>query len=361
MTSNISIEKLNSLIVISGLINSSLDIGEIRKRAIQSALKLLKAEAGSILFIDNQSGELYFDTAIGEKGEDVKRIRLKKGEGIAGWVATSKKPQIVNDVQSDKRFFKGADDKSGFTTRNMICVPLITKYKMLGVFQVINKIDGDFVIEDMEMLTALSNQVAIAVENAQLYDELRETFYSTIHALTDTIEKRDLTTSGHTKRVTKYSVAIGKELNLSPKDMVNLKLAALLHDIGKIALSDELLNKNKNLNYHETHLMKMHPVYGAEILSHIKNLKDIIPSVKYHHERHNGTGYPEGLQSDEIPLFARIIGVADSFDLLACNREYTNADVIKMLQNKIWIEYDGEIVNAFVRAYKKLQQNEEGL
>ncbi|MCX8070568.1 MAG: GAF domain-containing protein [Thermodesulfovibrionales bacterium] len=361
MTTNISIEKLNSLIVISGLINSSLDISEIRRRAIESALKLLKAEAGSILFVDNQTGELFFDTAIGEKGEDVKRVRLKKGQGIAGWVVENRKSQIVNDVQSDKRFFKEADDKSGFKTRNMICVPLITKHKILGVFQVINKIEGDFLIEDLEMLTALSNQVAIAVENAQLYDELRETFYSTIHALADTVEKRDLTTAGHTKRVTKYSVAIGKELNLSPKDMVNLKLASLLHDIGKIALSDEVLNKQRNLNYHEQHLIKMHPIYGAEILSHIKNLKDIVPSVKYHHERHNGSGYPDGLQGDDIPFFARIIGVADSFDILACSREMTKSEALKMLQDKVWTEYDGEVVNAFVRAYKKLQQTEEGL
>ncbi|HIJ59546.1 MAG TPA: HD domain-containing protein, partial [Nitrospirae bacterium] len=283
---------------------------EIRKRAIESALKLLKAEAGSIIFVDQDTGELYFDTAIGDKGEDVKRIRFKKGQGIAGWV-------------------------------------------------VINKIEGDFFVEDMEMLIALSNQVAIAVENAQLYDELRETFYSTIHTLADTIEKRDLTTAGHTKRVTKYSVAIGKQMNLSSKELINLKLSALLHDIGKIALSDEILNKQKNFNYHEKNIVKMHPIYGAEILSHINNLKDIVPSVKYHHERHNGTGYPEGLQGDEIPLFARIIAVADSFDLLSCNREFTKLEALKQIQNKIWIEYDGEVVNAFVRAFKIMQKSEE--
>ena len=310
MITNISIEKLNSLFLISGLINSTLDISEIRKRAIESALKLLKAEAGSIIFVDQDTGELYFDTAIGDKGEDVKRIRFKKGQGIAGWV-------------------------------------------------VINKIEGDFFVEDMEMLIALSNQVAIAVENAQLYDELRETFYSTIHTLADTIEKRDLTTAGHTKRVTKYSVAIGKQMNLSSKELINLKLSALLHDIGKIALSDEILNKQKNFNYHEKNIVKMHPIYGAEILSHINNLKDIVPSVKYHHERHNGTGYPEGLQGDEIPLFARIIAVADSFDLLSCNREFTKLEALKQIQNKIWIEYDGEVVNAFVRAFKIMQKSEE--
>ena len=359
MITNISIEKLNSLFLISGLINSTLDISEIRKRAIESALKLLKAEAGSIIFVDQDTGELYFDTAIGDKGEDVKRIRFKKGQGIAGWVVINKKPQIINDVQSDKRFYKGADDKSGFKTKNMICVPLMTKYKILGVFQVINKIEGDFFVEDMEMLIALSNQVAIAVENAQLYDELRETFYSTIHTLADTIEKRDLTTAGHTKRVTKYSVAIGKQMNLSSKELINLKLSALLHDIGKIALSDEILNKQKNFNYHEKNIVKMHPIYGAEILSHINNLKDIVPSVKYHHERHNGTGYPEGLQGDEIPLFARIIAVADSFDLLSCNREFTKLEALKQIQNKIWIEYDGEVVNAFVRAFKIMQKSEE--
>lgn len=107
------IKQLNTLIELSALINSSLDIAEIRKRAIEAATELVNTEAGSLLFLDEETGELYFDVAIGEKGEKVKTIRLKKGQGIAGWVAENNKPVIVNDACNDPRFFKGADEKAG--------------------------------------------------------------------------------------------------------------------------------------------------------------------------------------------------------------------------------------------------------
>jgi putative nucleotidyltransferase with HDIG domain len=360
---NLNLEKFNLLILISGLVNSSLDIGEIRKRAVDSALKLLNAEAGSILLLDQSSGELFFDTAVGDKGEEVKTIRLKRGEGIAGWVVANRKAQIINDVQSDKRFYKEADRKSGFKTRNMICVPLMTKHRIIGALQVINKYNNGqpdaFTSEDLELLSALANQVAIAIENAQLYEELRETFYATIHALTETVEKRDIMTAGHTRRVTKYCMAIGKELSLSSKDMVNLKLASLLHDIGKIAVSDEILNNSSKLSYSEQHILKMHPLYGAEILSHIKSLKDVVPSVKHHHELFNGSGYPDRLRGDEIPLYARIISVADAFDLLIYQKGISRDEAIKEIKEKIWIEYDGEIVNGFLRALKKIDERSE--
>ncbi len=355
---NLNIEKLNILILLSGLVNSSLEIAEIRKRAVDAALKLLNAEAGSILMVDAQTGELYFDTALGDRGTEIKTIRLKKGQGIAGWVLENKKPQIINDVQSDKRFFRQSDNKTGFTTRNMICVPLLTKHKVLGALQVINKLDGVFTSEDLELLSALANQVAIAIENALLYEELRETFYSIIYTLTEAVEKRDLSTAGHTKRVTKYCMAIGKELSLSGKDTINLKLASLLHDIGKIAMTDEILNKSKRLNYHEQHIMNMHPLYGAEILGHIKSLKDIIPAVKHHHELFNGSGYPDHLQGDEIPFYARIVSVADSFDTMVCTQQYSQEDALKEIREKMWIEYDGEVAKAFLNAYNKIQEQE---
>jgi len=220
------IEKLNykTLIELSALINSSLDIGEIKKRAIDAAGKLVDSEAGSLLFIDEETGELYFDVATGERGQRVTTIRLKKGQGIAGWVAEHNEPVIINDVQNDPRFFKGADGKSGFITRNMICLPVRTREKLIGVLQALNKKDSDFNKDDLELLTALSNQVAVAIENARLYEELRETFYATVNALAETIEMRDPYTGGHTNRVMNYSLAIGKVLGLPTEDMDNLRL-----------------------------------------------------------------------------------------------------------------------------------------
>lgn len=351
--------KLNLLLDLSGIFNSSLELAEVKKMAIESAMKTLDAEAGSIMFFDTQTGELFFDTALGNKENEIMTVRLPRGQGIGGWVISNKTPLIINDVQGDKRFYRDADNKSGFKTKNMICVPLITRHKLIGVLQIINKKGGDFSENDLDLLIALSNQIAIAIENALLYEESRETFYATIHALADAVDKRDALLSGHTKRVTKYCMAIAKELSLSPKDTVNLKVSAILHDIGKIALSDKLLQDNKKLKYHEKRLFEMHTIYGAEIISHIKNLKNIVPVVKHHHEKYNGSGYPDGLSGDEIPFLARIIAVADTYDILSQEKQRVTDSTIKEIKDNSWVEFDGEIVMAFISGMNKIKNKGE--
>ncbi len=290
------LEQLNTLTELSALINSTLDTGEIRERAIVAAIRLLDAEAGSLILIDQDSGDMFFEVAIGDKGDKVKEIRLKKGEGIAGWVAEKGEAIIIHDVQSDQRFFKTADKRSTFITRDMVCVPVKTKDKVIGVLEAINRKNGIFDEEDKEALTSLANQVAIAIENANLYQELREVFYGTAQALAETIEKRDPYTGGHTKRVMNYSIAIGKAMGLSKKEIEDLRLAAILHDVGKIGVRDNILLKEDKLDPEELEKMNMHPQYGADILSHVKKLKDIIPGVRGHHERIDGKGYPDNLK-----------------------------------------------------------------
>lgn len=352
------LEQLNTLTELSSLINSTLDPKEIRERAIEAATRLMYAEAGSLLLVDQETGELFFEVALGEKGKKLKEIRLKRGEGIAGWVAENKEPLIIHDVQSDQRFFKSADEKTTFITKNMICVPVQTKEKVIGVLQAINKKKGSFDKEDLEIFGALANQVATAIENANLYEELKEAFYDTIMALVDTIEKRDPYTGGHTKRVMEYSIAIGKAMELSKKELENLRLAAILHDVGKIGVRDDVLLKEEKLNPHELEKMSRHTEYGVEILGYIRQLKDIIPGVRSHHERFDGKGYPDHLDGAEIPIIGRIIAVADTFDAMTTDRPYRKALSVETaseeLRNNIGTQFDGEIVNAFLEALKEI-------
>lgn len=165
------VDQLNMLINMSALINSTLDVNEIIKFTIEGSIKLLDAEAGSILFSEGGDDELFVAEAVGEKSDQVKEVKLKKGQGIAGWVAEKGEPVIVNDVSSDPRFFGGVDKKSNFVTRNIVCVPVRTKNKVLGSLEVINKNSGSFDSDDMLILVALANQVAVAIENARLYEE----------------------------------------------------------------------------------------------------------------------------------------------------------------------------------------------
>jgi len=165
------IEQLNLLINMSALINSTLDIQEIIKYAIEGSTRLLDAEAGSLLFLEEQAGELFFAEAVGEKWEKVKGIKLKKGQGVAGWVAEKGKLLLVQNASSDPRFFDGVDKICGFVTKDIICVPVRTKDKILGSMEVINKHSGSFDLDDMLIVTAPANQVAVAIENARLYEE----------------------------------------------------------------------------------------------------------------------------------------------------------------------------------------------
>lgn len=353
------LKQLNTLIELTAIINSSLDTMEIRERAIEAATKLVDAETGSLLLIDYETGELFFEVALGNKGKHIKTMRLKKGEGIGGWVAEHGESLIINDVQSDSRFFKGADTKSSFVTKNMICVPVKTKEKILGVLQAINKQSGDFTTEDMEILTALSNQVSVAIENANLYQELKETFYGTAQALAETIEKRDPYTGGHTKRVMNYSLAIGRAMGLNKLEMENLKLAAILHDIGKIGIRDDVLLKPGKLDQNELLIMNTHPKHGSEILHHVKRLKDVIPGMRSHHEKYDGNGYPDKLKGNQIPIIGRIIAVADTFDAMITDRPYRKALSVEVALEEIrkcsGKQFDPEVANAFLKAYMEME------
>lgn len=350
------LEQLNTLIEMTTLINSTLDAREIRKRAIKAATRLLDTQAGSLLLIDHETGDLFFEVALGEKGDILKEIRLKKGQGIAGWVAEHGKPVIIHDVGSDPRFFKGADEKSDFVTRDMLCVPVRTKKKTLGVLQAINKRHDRFDEEDMEILNALANQVAVAIENANLYKELKEAFYGTAQALADTIEKKDPYTGGHTKRVMEYSIAIGRCLGLTEAELENLKLSAILHDIGKIGVCDSVLKKEGKLTKEEYENIKKHTSYGFEILDHVKQLEEVVPAVRWHHEKYDGTGYPDGLAGTDIPLSARIIAVADTFDAMTTDRTYRKAHsreaAFEELQRHADEQFDKRVVEALFTALK---------
>jgi HD-GYP domain-containing protein (c-di-GMP phosphodiesterase class II) len=353
-----SIKEISELMEISAILNSSLDTGSVRERAITVITKLLQCEVASLLLVDELTDELYFEVALGEKGKQVKEIRLKKGEGIAGWVATNNQPVLIDDVKRDPRHSRRFDDRSKFQTRSMICVPMVIKNKVVGVLQAINKLGaGGFSQTDLDLLISLSHEVAIAVDNVRLYNELRETFYQTAEALADAIEKRDPYTGNHTRRVMHYSMAISRFMDLTEIEIENLRLAAILHDIGKIGVEDSVLRKNGELNDEEYEKIIRHPEIGVDILGHIKRLEGVIPGMKSHHERIDGTGYPEKIKDGDIPLIAKIIAVADTFDAMTTNRPYrsalTDREAMEELKRFVGTQFDRAVVNAFIKSYEK--------
>lgn len=351
-------ERLALLSHLSQILNSTLDHKEIRRRAMEAATRLMKAEVGSLLLVNEEKRQLYFEVALGDREEDIKTIPLNFGEGIAGWVAQHGKPLIVNSPEKDPRFFKGVDERTEFKTRNIICVPVKVKEKIIGVLEAINKRKkGRFNKEDLSLFTSLADQVAIALDNSRLYQELEEMFFQTAESLADAIEKRDPYTGGHTQRVTLYSQAIAKFLQLKPLERKWLKIASVLHDIGKIGIEDHILKKPERLSPEEFNMIKRHSDMGAEIIEHIRQLRESIPGVKYHHEQVNGKGYPDGLRGEEIPILAKIVAVADTYDAMTTDRPYRKATekevAIEELRRCSGTQLDKEVVEAFIQAYQR--------
>ena len=343
---------------LSQILNSTLDHKEIRRRAMEAATQLMRAEVGSLLLVNEEKHQLYFEVALGDREEEIKTISLNFGEGIAGWVAQHGKPLVVNSPGKDRRFFKGVDERTEFKTRNIICVPMKVKKKIIGVLEAINKKGkGQFDKEDLSLLTSLADQVAIALDNSRLYQELEEMFFQTAESLADAIEKRDPYTGGHTQRVTLYSQAIAKYLQLKPLEKKWLKIASLLHDIGKIGVEDDILKKRERLSPEEFNIIKRHSDMGAEILEHVRQLREIVPGVRYHHEHVNGKGYPDGLRGKEIPILAKIVAVADTYDAMTTDRPYRKAMEKELAVEELKIcsgtQLDKEVVEAFIQAYQK--------
>ena len=351
------VDRLALLSQLSQILNSTLERREVRKRAIEAATQLMKAETGSLLLIDEKKKELYFEVALGDKEDMIKTITLALGEGIAGWVAQKGKPLIVNHPDEDSRFYRGVDGKTEFTTRNIICVPVRVKKKVVGVLEAVNRRNGaDFDEEDLALFTSLADQVAIALDNARLYQEQEEMFYQTAESLADAIEKRDPYTGGHTQRVTRYSLIIARYLPLRSIEKKWLKIAAVLHDIGKIGIEDQILKKPAQLSPEEYDVIKHHTDLGAEIIEHIRQLKEIIPGVKYHHEQVNGRGYPDGLKGEDIPMIAKIVSVSDTYDAMTTDRPYRSAltkeAAIKELKRCCGTQFDRKVVEAFLKAHR---------
>jgi response regulator RpfG family c-di-GMP phosphodiesterase len=345
--------KLTILTKLSSLLNSSLDFEYVKRRAMTAVTELLDCETSSLLLKD-EKGNLFFEVALGEKGEIVKRFQLRIGEGIAGWVAQHGEPLIVSNTVKDPRFFKEVDQAADFVTHNIICVSLRVKKDIIGVIQGINKREGEFTQDDLELLQSLADQIAVALDNARLYEELEDMSLQLVKALSEAIEKRDSYTGGHTQRVLKVCMAISDYLQLHPENKRQLMLAAILHDIGKVGIKDQILNKSEVLTEEEFVIMREHPLLGAEILGHIKQLRTIIPGIKHHHEHYDGSGYPEGLKGEEIPLIARIIAVADTFDAMITDRPYQKGmsrdEAVAEITGNAGTQFDAQVLEAFVQA-----------
>ncbi len=224
--------------------------------------------------------------------------------------------------------------------KNIIAVPLGSKDNIYGVLFATNRLEKmDFDSIDQKLFMSVANQCGVFIENEQLFGDLKELFIGSLKALTNSIDAKDKYTRGHSERVAFISRWIAEryaEHYQLPEEMIHrIYLSGLLHDIGKIGINEALLQKKGRFSDNERKQIQAHPRIGASILSNIRQMKDIVPGVLYHHECYDGSGYPEGLTGDRIPLIGKIICLADSFDAMTSKRIYREAMSIRRATEEI--------------------------
>ncbi len=309
------------MLEIGSKLASTLQLQRVLELALVEAEQVCQAETSSIWEVDEETRELFFRIVRGRAAGEIKNVRLPLGEGIVGSVALSGRAELVNDVASDLRW--RGDFGGSFQTRAILAVPLSAQGRVIGVVQLLNPVGRErFDGEDLRRMELFAGLLAHPLENARLHYAQRQQFLDTVTILAEFVEKRDPYTGGHFRRVASYSVLLGAEMGLDREELEELKYAATLHDIGKIAVPDAILGKPAPLTPDEVEVMKRHPAVGSEIVDRLRNLRHVLPGVRSHHERVDGKGYPDGLVDEQIPLPAKIIAVADTFDAMTTSRPY---------------------------------------
>ena len=263
------------------------------------------------------------------------------------------------DAASDERLRRG-ESVIQQRIRAVICAPVATEKQVLGVLYADNLSQpGAFIESDLELLALIGNQAGMAIQRARLQDELEQSFFDTIRAIVATIDAKDGYTHRHSERVATFAVRLARELGRELDELVTIRLAALVHDVGKVGVPEAILNKPGQLTEAEFDQMKLHPVHGANILRHIQSpmLERILPGVLAHHERWDGSGYPRQLAGADIPFLGRLLAVADVLDALSSGRPYREsvsfADAIELLRRRSGIDFDPAIVEAAVGLHER--------
>jgi putative nucleotidyltransferase with HDIG domain len=354
------VKELTSLLEATKQLSSAIELEDVLTNVLRQMVEVVKGEAGTLWIYDQDSESIRAAAVEGPSSDVIRHIRLQPGEGIVGRVVSSKEPHLIEDVTRDSAWAKRVDDESGFVTRSMMTVPLITKGAAIGAMQLLNKQGGNlFDKDDLRIALALAHQSALALQNAQMYDEMYRMSISIIRTLAKMVDARDPYTAGHSGRVSQYSIWIAQRLGWSEPALKELERAALLHDIGKIGVPDRILMKSSRLTDEEFAWMKRHTTIGAEILQHMEPkrlMKDACETAHYHHERLDGSGYPKGLKGTEVPPFARVVAIADSFDAMTTVRPYSNGrsyfEAIQDLMQYRGKLYDPEMVDIFAEILK---------
>ncbi len=352
---NLRLREALSLYKVSEAIAASLSLDEVIANVSEAGIHEVRGDVVATWLEDGEGG--YFERSVrvsstlppelepGKLDVDVITRRLMRGE------------QIVEHGARGAELFERAPDRP---VSSVAIVPLKMRERLIGWLAVISLTASKRFDEGhRKLLTMVASRAAATMENARLYEDLQSTFQQTIQSLARTIDKMDRYTAGHSERVARYAVSLARWLGLDESLIDVVRHSALMHDIGKVGCVMNL-NKPGKLTQDEYEIFKKHPTYGREILDPIKFLAPVIPGVHLHHERWDGRGYPLGLAGQEIPLIARIISVADTYDAMTSDRAYRRALPHEVTVNEIIrcsaTQFDPDIAGTFTERIDDLRE-----
>lgn len=348
-------QDLATVYKLGSLVNSIQDVPELLNVLAEKLIEVLQPNRVVIMIFGDGRGRIVNKVVktteraeIGTPDISMSMVHEAVSEGVA---------ILSYDALADKRF---KDKQSVILNkiRSVMCTPIKGRDDVLGAIYVDTNIaTNKFSEQDLQLLSIIGNQAGVAIQNAKLYEDLDDLFTGSLKTLVATIEAKDSITSGHSVRVTKISMAIAQEMGLGREWMRILNISALLHDIGKVGVPESILGKPAPLSENEFIRMREHSQRGAEIIKNIKNVEEVVKAIRHHHERYDGTGIPDGLKGEQIPLLSRIIAIADTYDAMTYDRPYRKgvamAKALKEIQQNSGTQFDPKVVEAFAGAYNK--------
>ena len=334
---------LEMLFGIGSAITSPFKVDDELDIILRQGLVAVQASKGAILLLDSEQGSLEVRGTLGcgdapdPKVGDRHRISDKLPVVDAG----GEGPTGIRIYEDD--------------ARRVIFVPMVAKEKLVGGIEIhLGPRRGRLTVNEQKLLYALASQAAIFLVNARLERDVRSMFLNIIVSMAGAVDAKDAYTHGHSLRVARISLIVAQEHGLPREELEPLLLSAILHDVGKIAIPDNILKKPERLSREEFEIMKGHPITGAKMLQHIRALENVIPGILHHHEYWNGTGYPHGLSGEEIPLQGRIIHIGDAFDAMTTDRIYRTkikvAGAMKEIEKFAGSQFDPTLVACLVEA-----------
>ncbi len=359
---------------IGHVISKQTDINSILNSLVQVLQKRLDYDRGLLLLADKEKEELLLHAGFGYNENQLELLRnipfyLRKdnNKGVFSLAFNEQKPFLINDSDNieEKEVDRGFLFLKKLGVQSCICCPIICEDESIGVLLVDNlKTKRPLVQNDLNLLMGITPVIGISIRNAERLENTVKQFNSTIQVLGASIESRDPLTAGHSGKVTEYALGISHELGLSEEFCRMIRVAALLHDYGKIGVPDSILKKQGRLDKDEYEIVKTHSAKTREILEQI-NFEGIYRQVPVvagaHHEKLDGSGYPDGLKADEIPLGSKIIAVADFFEAITAERHYREpmplTEAIRLLDEESGVHFDERIVKALMTYYDKISGN----